>query len=152
MLTPAAAKPPERTARRRRPLPPGGPSVVRRAITLLLHHPDAASDIEPDRLSMSERPGVALLTRLIETVRSEPKITTAGLLERWRHDDEGRHLGKLAAVEMPEADDFDPAAEFRHCVTRLEAEGRRAKIDLLFKKQRVGPLTDEEKAELRGLM
>jgi len=152
MLKPGSARPAERPRVRRRLTTSGGPSVVRRAITLLLHHPHAASDVEPERLTESDRPGVRLLSRLIETVHSEPKITTAGLLERWRHDDEGRHLGKLAAVEMPEAEGFDPAAEFQHCVASLEAESRRAKIDLLFKKQRVGPLTDEEKAELRGLM
>ena len=129
----------------------GGPSVVRRAITLLLNQPDGALGIDVDELAFVDRPGVDLLVSLIETVQSEPTINTAGLLERWRHDEQGRHLGKLAAVEMPDDDDFDPKAEFAACIEQLSTLGRRDRIDLLIKKQRLRPLTAEEKAELRAL-
>jgi DNA primase len=98
------------SARRHKgPIVAGRPSVVRRAITLLLNHPTAGDKLDIEKLAGVNRPGVDLLQELIETVQKEPNITTAGLLERWRHDDEGRHLGKLAAVEMPEEEDFDPA-------------------------------------------
>ncbi|MDJ0759401.1 MAG: DNA primase [Woeseiaceae bacterium] len=129
----------------------GGPSVVRRAITLLLHQPDGAVDLDATSLASVDRPGVDLLISLIETVQSEPTINTAGLLERWRHDEQGRHLGKLAAVEIPDDEDFDPRAELAACIEQLGTMGRRDRIDLLIKKQRVGPLTKEEKAELRAL-
>ena len=128
-----------------------GPSVVRRAITLLLNQPDGALGIDVDLLAFVDRPGVDLLISLIETVQSEPTINTAGLLERWRHDEQGRHLGKLAAVEIPSDDDFDPKAELEACIDQLSTLGRRDRIDLLIKKQRVRPLTQEEKAELRAL-
>jgi DNA primase len=91
------------------------------------------------------------LHQLIETVQEEPNITTAGLLERWRHDDEGRHLGKLAAVEIPAGEDFDPAAELHECLDQLAAAGRRERVGLLIEKQRVSTLSDDERAELRAL-
>ncbi|MEM1175661.1 MAG: DNA primase [Pseudomonadota bacterium] len=137
----------------RRQTPSGqGPSVVRRAITLLLNHPQTGRTLDASRLSGVERPGVDLLTKLIETTQSEPTISTAGLLERWRHDEQGRHLGKLAATELPDDLDFDPEAELVDCISQLETAGRKDRVDLLIKKQRVGPLTDAEKAELKGLI
>ena len=129
----------------------GRPSVVRRAITLLLNHPQAADKLDVEKLAGVSRPGVELLHDLIETVQEEPDITTAGLLERWRSDDEGRHLGKLAAVEVPDQDEFDPAAELAACLEQLALAGRRERIDFLIEKQKLSSLTDEEKSELRQL-
>ena len=127
------------------------PSVVRRAITLLLNSPKAGGQLDVEKLAGISRPGVELLHDLIETVQEEPNITTAGLLERWRHHEDGRHLGKLAAGEIPDEDDFDAAAELAACVDQLVAAGRRERIDFLIEKQRLNPLSDEEKAELRQL-
>ncbi|MDX1499992.1 MAG: DNA primase [Woeseiaceae bacterium] len=140
-----------RPARPRRPAAAGRPSVVRRAITLVLNAPAAAAELDVDKLAGVRRPGIELLKALIETVRAEPNITTAGLLERWRHDSEGRHLGKLAAVEVPDEEDFDPAAELAACLERLALAGRRDRVDYLIEKQRVNQLSEDEKAELRQL-
>lgn len=129
----------------------GKPSVVRRAITLLLNHPDAALELDIEKLAGVQRPGIELLRELIETAQEEPNITTAGLLERWRHHDQGRHLGKLAAVEVPGDEDFDPAAELADCLAQLARVGRRERIDFLIEKQRVKPLNEAEIAELRQL-
>ncbi len=71
------------------------------------------------------------------------------MLERYRHDEQGRHLGKLAATEMPLDEDFDAAAELADCLDQLALAGRKARIDFLIEKQRVSGLSDEEKAELR---
>ncbi len=127
------------------------PSVVRRAITLLLNHPQAGDKLDVEKLAGVSRPGVDLLHELIETVQTEPNITTAGLLERWRHDEQGRHLGKLAMAEMPSDEDFDPSAELHDCLDQLAVAGRRERIDFLIEKQRDRTLSDEEKAELRQL-
>ncbi len=141
------------TARSRRTMTVSGgrPSVVRRAITLLLNNPQAGDKLDVEKLAGVNRPGVGLLHRLIETVQEEPHITTAGLLERYRGDEQGRHLGKLAAVELPEEDDFDPAAELNACLDQLALAGRRERIDFLIEKQKLSSLTDEEKSELRQL-
>jgi len=141
------------SSRRRLAVPAAGgrPSVVRRAITLLLNHPAAAAKLDIEKLAGINRPGIGLLHDLIETAQQEPNITTAGLLERWRHSDHGRHLGKLAAVDVPGDDDFDPAAELAACLDRLALAGRRERIDFLIEKQRVKALNEDEKAELRQL-
>ena len=92
-----------------------------------------------------------MLQDLIETVQAEPNITTAGLLERWRHDEQGRHLGKLAAVEIPDEDEFNPAEELAACLDQLALAGRRERIEFLIEKQKLNPLTDDEKSELRQI-
>jgi len=129
----------------------GKPSVIRRAITLLLNHPEAGEKLDVEMLAGISRPGINLLQRLIETVHEEPNISTAGLLERYRHDDDGRHLGKLAAVEVPGDAEFDAAAELHECLDQLAAAGRRERVDLLIEKQRLSSLSEDERAELRQL-
>jgi DNA primase len=157
MLGRAQATDPGHSGRRRTPKSraaagsAGRPSVVRRAITLLLNHPRAAADLDVEKLAGLNRPGIELLRDLIETAQQEPNITTAGLLERWRHHEQGRHLGKLAAIEIPGEEDFDPAAELADCLARLALAGRRERIDFLIEKQRVRPLNEAEIAELRQL-
>jgi DNA primase len=136
------------TPRRRQPSASGGPSVVRRAITLLLNHPEAGRQLDIAQLAGVQRAGVDLLSALIETVQSEPNITTAGLLERWRHDEKGRHLGKLAAENVPQDEDFDPAAELAACLQQLALVGCQERIAVLIEKQRVSGLTQDEKSEL----
>ena len=129
----------------------GQPSVIRRAITLLLNHPQAGDKLDIEKLAGVSRPGIDLLQDLIETVQKEPNITTAGLLERWRHDPQGRHLGKLAAVEMPDEEEFDAGQELAACLHQLALAGRRERIEFLIEKQKLNPLTDDEKSELRQI-
>ena len=130
----------------------GQPSVVRHAITLLLNHPQAAQKVDIEKLASVSRKGTDLLQSLIETVQEEPNITTAGLLERYRHDEQGRHLGKLAASEMPLDDDFDAAAELVDCLEQLAIAGRKERITFLIEKQTLSGLSDDEKAELQELL
>ncbi len=146
-----APNPANEGKRRRRESTSGRPSAVRRAITLLLNYPESGHKLDVEMLAGVNRPGVDLLRDLIETVQTEPNITTAGLLERWRHDDKGRHLGKLAAIEVPAEEDFDASAELVACLEQLAAAGRRERIEFLIEKQRLSSLTDEEKAEIRAL-
>jgi DNA primase len=126
-------------AGKRRTLPSGAgqPSVVRHAITIILNHPEASQTLDIDKLDGVTRPGTDLLRALIETVRTEPNITTAGLLERWRHDEQD--------------EDFSPAAELDECLDQLATAGRKERIDFLIEKQKVNGISDDEKAELRAL-
>lgn len=138
----------------RRPAQPsakGQPSVVRRAITLVLNHPGAAQTLDVDALVGMQRSGVDLLLALIETVQEEPTITTAGLLERWRHDEQGRHLGKLAAADLDD-EDIDVGSELADAIHQLAQSGRKERIDFLIEKQRLSGLADTEKAELAELL
>jgi DNA primase len=129
----------------------GRPSVVRHAITLVLNHPTAGERADVEKLVDVHRKGTDLLIALIETVQAEPNITTAGLLERFRHDEQGRHLGKLAATELPGDEEFDAAAELADCIDQLALAGRKDRIDFLIEKQKLSGLSDAEKAELRQL-
>jgi len=126
------------------------PSVVRRAITLLLNDPQAGQKLDVEKLAGVTKPGADLLRELIETVQTEPTMTTAGILERWRNREEGRHLGKLAAVGVPDDEDFDAAAELEQSLEQLAAFRQRERVDNLIKKERVSTLSDTERAELRA--
>jgi DNA primase len=129
----------------------GKPSIVRRAISLLLNNPDAADKLDVEQLAGVSRPGTELLRDLIETVQAEPTMTTARLLERWRSHEEGRHLGKLAAVELPVSEDFDASAELEQCIAQLVLAGKRDRVDFLIEKERLNSLSDAERSELREL-
>jgi DNA primase len=125
------------------------PSVVRRAITLLLNHPQAGQNLDVEKLAGVTKPGTDILREIIETVQAEPNMTTAGILERWRNREEGRHLGKLAAVEVPDDDDFDATAELEQSLDQLAAFGQRERVDNLIEKERLSKLSEAERAELR---
>jgi len=129
----------------------GKPSVLRRAITLLLHHPVAAKDLDIEQLAGLQRPGANLLRDLLVNVQAEPGITTAGILERWRHHAHGQHLSKLATIEVPFDDEFDAAAELADCLRQLARVASRDRIDLLIEKERLDSLSTDEKAELKAL-
>ena len=83
--------------------------------------------------------------------QADPNMTTAGLLERFRNHAEGRHLGKLAAIEVPDSDDFDAAAELADCLYRLGLASERERVENLIEKERDSTLSDDEKNELREL-
>ncbi len=127
----------------------GSPSVVRRAITLLLNHPQAGQMLDVEKLAGVTKPGAELLRELIETIQKEPNMTTAGILERWRNREEGRHLGKLAAVEVPDDEDFDASAELEQSLDQLAAFRQRERVDKLIRKESVSTLSDAERTELR---
>lgn len=138
-----------RSARSQRQSGVSKPSVVRRAITLLLNNPEAGQALDVEKLAGVTRPGTDLLRELIETVQADPKLTTAGILERWRNREEGRHLGKLAAVEIPDDEDFDASAELEHSLDQLAAYRQRERMDSLVKKEGLSSLSEAERAELR---
>jgi DNA primase len=151
----ASARPAGATGQKRRagggPPREGRPSVVRHAISLVLNHPAAGQGADLEKLADVRRKGTDLLIALIETVQAEPNISTAGLLERFRHDEQGRHLGKLAASELPDDEDFDAAAELAECIDQLALAGRKERIDFLIEKQKLSGLSEAEKTELRQL-
>jgi len=124
-------------------------TLVRKALTLAVHHPEAAAQIGPiEDLEHVDQPGIALLLQVLEVTAGEPQINTARLLERFRHDAEGRHLGQLAAA-APLDDEAAAAAVLRDCAERIVAAFRRERLSALL--ARAGNLSDEEKTEIREL-
>lgn len=101
------------------------PSLIQRALTLLVHYPEIAANIPPvEGLSELELPGGALLQSLLELASSNPDLTTAHLIERFRDDAEGKYLKRLVIREP--LDDRDAAAAvLRDCLERIVADERR---------------------------
>jgi DNA primase len=85
-----------------RPVVAGGKrkTRVQHVISLALHYPEAAAQVEaPGSLEQLTQPGSDLLRRILELARSLPAPTTAQLLEHFRDDPNLKHLEKLVAEE-----------------------------------------------------
>jgi DNA primase len=128
-------------------------SLVRQAITLVIHHPGpAAGTALPDGLATLDLRGIELLQNLLDAVRSNPEVTTAGLLERWRDRPEHPHLLGLAANEVLVTEDA-AAHELGAVLARLvETEGPGRRRAALLAKAREQDLEPAEKEELRVLL
>jgi DNA primase len=163
LLGAAAASETPAADRRRRNAPPhpagrvglaGRGNLVRQAVSLLVHHPSAASaPADLEALATVDRPGVPLLLELLTQLREDPAANTAVLLERWRERPDHAPLARLAAAECLVSDPAAAAAELGSAIARLVAEehpGRR--LDELLTQARDGVLTDEEKLELQELL
>jgi len=147
----ATPKPRRRHARHR--LSTGRGNLVRQAITLLLHYPRIAAQMDvPGKLGEVGQPGIDVLTRLLAELQKAPDLSTAMVLERWREDAVGTHLATLAATE-PLVEEAGAVAELRnsllHLVTR---DTTRRRADELMAKARKDHLSTEEKQELQRLL
>jgi DNA primase len=132
----------------------GRGNLVRQAITLLLHYPAAARGA-PDvqALAESDRPGLPLLAELLATLREEPELSTAQLLERWREKPDGAHLARLAAGETLVPDVAAANRDLAEALQKLLAEyGPGQRVDLLLRRAADQGLTQDEKIELQGLL
>ncbi len=137
---------------RRKPPRSGGPSPVRVALGLLLRRPQLAERVASTAgWSETELPGADLLVRMVAVLHEAPGITTAGLLERWRDDPDGRHLHRLLEREDP-VPESGIEAEFDDTVRRLDALAREARLEILLAQAEDGGLDAAGKEELRTLL
>lgn len=82
-----------------------GRTPVRFAIALLLQQPDLAAHAgDPDRFADRGVPGLDLLQQLLETLRRDPTVTTARVLNRFEESLWRDALWKLAEWEIPHDD------------------------------------------------
>ena len=140
------------TAVRSRSGPRSSPSLVRRAITLLLHHPQLGTSVDTTvALEQLQQPGVGLLVSLLELTSQSPHLTTGAIVERYRNDDEGRHLAKLTAEAAPELD-AGLEREFADTIGKLERMVKEQRFETLTAKARAGALSNEEERELKRLV
>ena len=128
----------------------GRPSLVRQAIGLLLHFPGTAGQVEPvEDLEKVNQPGIGLLIRILEIAGDNPQINTGGLLERFREDPNGRHLGELA--KEPALDDAEAAPRVLvDSLGRIVANHRKERLSLLLGRR--SELNEDEEAELKTLL
>ncbi len=137
----------------RRPPGTGRGSLVSQAIARVLQFPAAAAAIKnPESLRMSGERGLEVLAELIENAQSDPHLSPAQLVERWRDRPEHERLEELAAAPLP---DFDAAAiggELKAAVAKLLAEaGPERRLDELIARAETQGLDDDEKREVREL-
>jgi len=155
-----APETPASTTRRRSrapgPVEPSAPgaerrnSLIRKAIALILHHPAAGTGLlGVPGLAEVRQPGAQLLRQLLETVTENPQITTAGLLERFRDDTEGRHLGRLAREVLLDDGEAVPQV-LRDNLERIVDGYRKERLGALLARSR--DLEPRERTELEGLL
>lgn len=127
----------------------GRSSLVRRAVSLAVHFPARAATVPvPPGLASLDRPGMSLLLELLGQL--DERMTTGSLLERWRDHEAGPHLQKLATAELITPEEL-AATELQDCLERLEEERVRLRHAELFEYSREGPLSPEQRAELKTL-
>jgi DNA primase len=146
----AAAAIPVRPAARPRPAQ-GRSRLVRSAVSLAVHFPAQAAEASvPEGIEGLDRPGIDLLLDLLADAQEHPKSTTGALLERWRDHPAAAHLKKLALSEMLTTEE-GARAELQDCLDRLAQERVRLRHEQLFELSRAGPLTPQQRDELREL-
>lgn len=135
-----------------RPQPVSRRNLVRQAIHLLVHHPQIADTVtDVTALAAVEKPGISLIMELVQELKVRPCATTGALLERWRDRPDVGHLAKLAATEcIPDA--AGAAKELVAAIGHLIEEGVARRREALLSKHGREGLTDDEKAELQGLL
>ncbi|RMG56761.1 MAG: DNA primase [Gammaproteobacteria bacterium] len=126
---------------------------VRLALHALLHEPALADDDMPtDWLHTLDRPGIDLLLELIETIRREPHISPAVLLERYRGTEAGRHLQRIAAWQPPGFEGAAVARMYQDAMDTLRRQHEEQRLEALLHKADTEGLSEAEKRELRGLL
>jgi len=133
---------------------PGRQPLPTQAIMLVLHHPGAAQAVTavPAWLTGDPR-GFAVLRELLETGRSEPKLSTAQLVERWRDRPEGGRLAELAGQESLVGDSRAAGQELVSLLERIGAElGPEKRLNELIELARERRLSEPEQKEFQGLL
>lgn len=130
---------------------PGTMPPVRRAIALLIANPGFARQLDlPGGWETLPLPGIPLLKELLEILRSQPNLTTASLLERWRGREEEKHLGRLAGLLLPLPEEKQ-AQEFQDTLASLGKQSLLLEWDELVQKAAQEGLSLEEKNRLGQL-
>ncbi len=131
--------------------PSGGPSPVRQLIRLLLEKPELSEKVNVRDFEGLELPGVPLFIELVETIRLNPHMNYAGILERWRGTENGKHLAKLAQQSIS-LDDEGIQSEFFDVLQWLVKQQRSQRAEQLLAKSKLGTITNEEKRELNEVL
>jgi DNA primase len=131
----------------------GRGNLLSQAISLVLHHPAAASAVAREALVGVDLPGMAVLQQLIEQAAGMKQPSTAMLLERWRERPEHARLTELAMAPSMVSDDKGAAQELKMALQKLiESHGPGRRMNELLRKAAEMDLNFDEKAELSLLL
>ncbi len=123
---------------------------TRVAIALLLQNPSLASCCEiPPGFKTAITKGLSLLYHLQQTIETNPDITTAALLERYRGHKHELSLNSLAIWSSPETENPQTREQdYINIIQRLELEDR---YEFLDNKEKIQGLSKEEVSEFLAL-
>jgi DNA primase len=132
----------------------GRGNLLSQAITLVVHHPAAARQVQnTEALGSVNRPGIPVLKELLEQASGMDNPSTAMLLERWRGRPEYARLSELAMAEPMVAEAAGAAKELQMAVEKLlEEYGPGRRMDELLRKAEELGLNFDEKTELSLLL
>lgn len=131
---------------------PAALTPVRRALQLLLEKPELAGEVhDMDSLKAVEIAGVPLLTQVIELMQANPKISVGTVMEHWRGHDAGKHLSRLASMELPVPEE-GMRQEFHDALQRLRESGRHQRSRKLLARAETDRLSEAEQRELNELL
>lgn len=127
----------------------GGFSAVRMAITIILQHPELHAVVDDfSKLASLDKPGITILVQMLETLRQNPHLNTAALLERARGSEHENHLQKLAQQTLALSAD-----ELKHeligIMRQLQHDATVERLKILTNKP-FSQLTEAERAEIRN--
>jgi DNA primase len=99
---------------------------TRLAVALLIQNPRLASHHKvPDIFKHAINKGLQLLHTLQQTIESNPDISAAALLERFRDDEHENALSTLSMLQTPETENDDTVIDvYKEVVERLHHEER----------------------------
>ena len=123
-----AGAPPERAPPPRAGAGGGNLTAMSRSVLLLLQHPAVVATLAPEAYDFDDSlPGATVLMRLIGYCESDPQISTARLIERFRDTDGYEAVRRLAVRDWwPDARVLEPEVaeqEFAHCIAQLSRQG-----------------------------
>lgn len=99
---------------------------TRLAVALLIQNPGLASDHKiPDLFQHAFNKGLILLHTLQQTIESNPDISSAALLERFRGSEHENALNTLSLLQTPETENKDNISNvYKEIIKRLNHEER----------------------------
>ena len=128
------------------------PSIIKKSIMLILNYPEAAKNIKTHDFKDYKKPGIKILLKLIKTIQDEANINAASLIERWRDDEEGKHLAKLAINLFPDNPEFDASKELNDSLVQITKNFYSERINFLIEKQSINELSEKDKNELSRMI
>ena len=149
----ATSKPGSATSRTGRPPRGAKPlSPVRQALMRLLYSPELAQSAgDPQRFADLAIPGIELLIKVLEILQENPNLNSSALLERWRGNEHGPHLEKLATWQPEVSTTESLEQEFHGALAQLDRQRLEHRYDFLLARSNQGALAPEEKRELQEL-
>ncbi|PIQ43626.1 MAG: DNA primase [Gammaproteobacteria bacterium CG11_big_fil_rev_8_21_14_0_20_46_22] len=123
---------------------------VRFAITLLLQHPELLKETEVELPDLPMK-GLDILKKIVEIIRNSSYITSATIVEHFRHDKAFTFLTKLAVAPLliPEGSLQQELSDTLHTI---KAQTLNFSIDTLLHKAKSQDLSTEEKQALQKLL